>query len=261
MNPSYENILVESPRADLTRIIVNRPQKLNSLNRATLVDVASCLDALPTGVRVLVLTGAGEKAFVAGADIAEMSTLSANEATAFSRLGHEVFARLESLDAVVIAEVNGYALGGGCEMMLACDFAIAAENAKIGQPEVQLGVTAGFGGTTRLLRRIGVARARQMLYTGEPVSANEAKSIGLVNEVVPATELRARVDAIAQKILSSGPLAVRASKRAVNLAAETDLSTANVYEQHAFGLCFATDDLREGMKAFLEKRRPVWTGK
>lgn len=261
MTTSYDNILFEESAPGLARIIVQRPQKLNSLNRATLIDVANCLSALPQSVRVLVLTGAGDKAFIAGADIGEMSTLSPIEAGRFSKLGHEVLAKLESLDAVVIAEVNGYALGGGCEVMLACDFAIASENAKIGQPEVALGVTAGFGGTTRLLRRVGVPRARQLLYTGEPVSAAEAKSLGLVNEVVPKEQLRARVDAIAQKILSSGPSAVRATKRAINLAAETDLATANAYEQHTFALCFATAELKEGMAAFLEKRKPSWPEK
>src|SRR5262249_41501982 len=145
-------------------------------------------------VRVVVITGAGAKSFVAGADIAEMSGYSSAEAGAFSRSGHEVFSRIESMDQVVIAEVNGYALGGGCELLLACDLATAAENARPGKPEVSLGVTAGLGGTTRLVRRVGIARARQLLFTGEQIAAVDARALGLVNEVVPSAELRSRVD-------------------------------------------------------------------
>jgi enoyl-CoA hydratase len=162
---------------------------------------------------------------------------------------------------VVIAEVNGYALGGGCELLLACDFAIASENAKLGQPEVSLGVTPGFGGTTRLVRRVGLARARQLLCTGEQVSSADARALGLVNEVVPQNELRARVDWIAEKIIKNGPVAVRLAKRAANVAAETDLATANAFEQQIFAQCFSTEDQKEGMRAFLEKRKPTWTGR
>ena len=261
MTASYANLILETPSPAVARVTVNRPAKMNCLDRATLAELDACLSALPSGVRVVVLTGAGPKAFIAGADIAEMSGLSVGEAHAFSQLGHAVLSKLEVMDAVVIAEVNGYALGGGCEVMLACDFAIASDNARIGQPEVALGVTPGFGGTTRLLRRVGAARARQMLYSGEPVTAAQAVELGLVNEVVAPSELRARVDAIAAKILSNGPLAVAATKRAVRIAAETDLATANAYEQQAFAMSFATADLREGMKAFLEKRPPEWRGR
>jgi enoyl-CoA hydratase len=260
MTPSYANIVFETPSPAIARLTINRPDKMNSLNRATLHEVDSCLASLPPSIRVLVLTGAGPKAFIAGADISEMSRFSVAEAYEFSRLGHSALAKLEESHAVVIAEVNGYALGGGCEAMLACDFAIAADHARIGQPEVALGVTAGFGGTTRLLRRVGAAHARQLLYSGEQLTAAQAKEIGLVNEVVAAGELRARVDAIAAKILANGPLAVAATKRAVRIAAETDLATANAYEQQTFAMSFATEDLREGMKAFVEKRRPTWRG-
>lgn len=261
MTASYEYIRYETISPAYARLTVNRPQKMNCLSRGLLREVANCLDSLADSVRVLAITGAGEKAFIAGADIAEMASYTVLEAKAFSQLGHEVLARFEKLDVVVIAEVNGYALGGGCETMLACDFAIAAENAKIGQPEVALGITAGFGGTTRLVRRVGAARARQILYTGEAMSAADAKAIGLVNEVVPQAALRARVDAIAEKILKNGPQAVIASKRSLAIAEETDLATANAFEQQVFALGFATEDQKEGMRAFVEKRAAIWQGR
>lgn len=258
---TFENLLVEQPVPGLARITINRPKVLNALNRATLGELGRCIDGLSAETRVVVVTGAGEKSFVAGADIAEMRAYGPPEAEAFSRLGHEVLAKLEDGDRVVIAEVNGFALGGGCELMLACDFAIAAENAKLGQPEVSLGVTAGFGGTTRLTRRVGAARARQLLYTGDVIVAKDALAMGLVNEVVPAAELRARVDAIVAKILSQSPLAVVRSKRSINVAAEVDLASANVFERQIFGLCFSSADQKEGMSAFVEKRKPAWTGR
>ncbi|MCC7381568.1 MAG: enoyl-CoA hydratase/isomerase family protein [Deltaproteobacteria bacterium] len=257
---SEELILVETS-GPVARLTIQRPKALNAINRAVLLELERALTSVAESARVVVLTGSGEKAFVAGADIGEMAAFSATEARAFSALGHRVLRRLEELEAVTIAEVNGFALGGGCELMLACDFAIASENARLGQPEVKLGVTAGFGGTTRLLRRIGRARAVQLLVTGEQIDAAEAARIGLVNEVVPREHLRPRVDAIAKAVVANGPLAVSATKRAVRLAAEIDLATANAYEQEIFGMCFATDDQKEGMKAFLEKRPASWTAK
>jgi len=254
-----ENLILET-NGGVTRVAINRPKALNALDRATLLELDRALEALDPKTRVLILTGSGEKAFVAGADIASMAKLEPNEAAAFSRLGHRIGDRLAGLDAITIAEVNGFALGGGCELMLACDFAIAADHAKLGQPEVALGVTAGFGGTTRLVRRVGLARALQLLATGARISAAEALAMGLVNEVVPQAELRARVDAIAAAIVANAPLAVAASKRAARLAAETDLGTANAHEQQVFGMCFATKDQKEGMAAFLEKRKAAWTG-
>lgn len=256
---SYENLLLET-QDGITRITVNRPKALNALNRATLVELDRALQDLPSGTRVLVLTGAGEKSFVAGADITEMSAMSATEANAFSALGHRALSRIEALTVPVIAEVNGYALGGGCELMLACDFAIASDNARFGQPEVGLGVTPGFGGTTRLVRRIGEARARQLLFTGEQVSATDAQSMGLVNQVVPAAGLRDRVTELAQKIVKNAPLAVAYAKRLAIAAKETDLSTANLLEQQVFGLCFATEDQKEGMRAFVTREQPTWRG-
>lgn len=252
--PVLENTSFATPFPEFGRLTIDRPKKMNALNRTTLREIAAILDALPREVRVLSITGAGEKAFIAGADIAEMIDFSVKEAREFSELGHAVLGRLEAMSAVVIAEVNGYALGGGCETLLACDFAIAAENAKIGQPEVGLGITAGFGGTTRLLRRVGAARARQLLYSGEAISAAAAASIGLVNEVVPFAALRDRVDAIARSILKNGPDAVIATKRAVKLAEDTDLGSANAFEQQVFAAGFASEEHREGMRAFLDKR-------
>lgn len=256
---SFETLTVDTQGA-VTRLTLNRPKQLNAINRQMLLELGRALDALPAATRVLVLTGGGEKAFVAGADIAEMAALGPAEAAEFSRLGHELGARLERLDVPVIAEVNGFALGGGCELMLACDFAIASATAKFGQPEVKLGVTAGFGGTTRLVRRVGRAMATQLLCTGETIDAERARAIGLVNEVVEKDGLRARVDELAGLIVANAPLAVAASKRSVVHGAETDLAAANRYEQLVFGMCFASADQKEGMKAFVEKRKAAWTG-
>lgn len=253
------NLLVESI-GPITRITINREKALNALNSATLNELALALDGLAASTRVVVITGAGAKSFIAGADISEMADFNPINAEAFARRGHQVLARLEAVEAVTIAEVNGFALGGGCELMLACDFAIAGDNAKLGQPEVGLGVTPGFGGTTRLVRRVGLARAKQMVVTGGLLNAEQALAWGLVNEVVPAAELRARVEGIAAKIAKNAPQAVMRAKRAVAVAAETDLETANRFEQQTFALCFATADQKEGMAAFVEKRKPEWSG-
>ncbi len=257
---TYENIMVEGGEG-VVRIIINRPKVLNALNRATVVELGDAIDRLDRDVRVVLLTGSGDRAFVAGADISEMMSLSAEDAAAFSRVGHDVFQKLEALDAPVIAEVNGYALGGGCELMLACDFAIASETARFGQPEVGLGVTPGFGGTVRLARRIGNGRARQLLFTGDQLSADEALRYGLVNEVVAPLELRARGDALAARIVKNAPRAVALAKRSGRRAEESDFATACLFEQQIFGLCFSTKDQKEGMGAFLEKRSPHWLGK
>lgn len=256
---TYENLLVEQT-PEVTRITLNRPKALNAINRALLNELLAALRSVPAGTRVVVLSGAGDRAFAAGADISEMQSLTPAEAESFSRCGHEIGQLIESLDAIVIAEVNGFALGGGCELMLACDFAIASDTAKLGQPEVKLGVTPGFGGTTRLVRCVGLARALQLISTGETIDAGEALRIGLVNVVVPKEQLRGRVDAMTQLICANAPRAVTLAKRAVRIAAETSLASANVFEQEIFGMCFATADQKEGMKAFREKRKAVWTG-
>lgn len=259
---NYENILVESNEA-VARITINRPKVLNALNNETMAELGEAFAALEKDgkTRVAVITGAGEKSFVAGADISQMAALSATDAAHFARLGHKTLARMEASDIVVIAQVNGYALGGGCELMLACDFAIASDNARFGQPEVGLGVIPGFGGTVRLSRRIGAARARQLLVTGEQLKADAAAAIGLVNEVVPADQLASRVDALAAKIVKNAPLAVAWAKRSARLAEEAEISTANRYEQELFGMCFATEDQKEGMQAFLDKRAAAWKGR
>jgi enoyl-CoA hydratase len=260
-SPSFENLLIESTRPELVRIVINRPKALNALNQAVLRELETAIDALDPAVRVVVITGAGEKAFIAGADIAEMASFTSMEAERFARQGHALLERFARIDPVVIAEVNGFALGGGCELMLACDFAIASDNAKLGQPEVSLGVTPGFGGTTRLSRRVGLPRAIQVLVSGEQLTADAARAIGLVNEVVPQAELRARVDAIADRIIKNAPVAVKLAKRSAHAGAEADLATANALEAEIFALCFATADQKEGMRAFLEKRKATWGGK
>jgi enoyl-CoA hydratase len=257
---SYENLAVASHNG-VTRITIDRPKVLNALNRATLASLDRALSDLPEGTRVVVLTGAGEKSFVAGADIAEMAELPAPLAAQYAGEGQRILARLGELAVPVIAQVNGYALGGGLELVLACDFAIASDNARFGLPEVGLGVIPGFGGTIRLARKIGPAAARQLLYTGAQLKAEEALRAGLVNEVVPLAELTGRVDAIAAQIAKNAPLAVASAKRSARHAEETDLGTALAVESQLFGLCFATADQKEGMRAFLDKRPAQWTGK
>ncbi|MBI2373466.1 MAG: enoyl-CoA hydratase/isomerase family protein [Deltaproteobacteria bacterium] len=253
-----ETLRVET-RGAVVRLTLDREKVLNALSSAVLAELGRAIDAHAQNARVLVLTGAG-RAFVAGADISEMAELDPFAASRFSRLGHEVLGKLERLSAITIAEINGFALGGGLELALACDFAIASEKAKLGQPEVGLGVTPGFGGTTRLTRRVGRARAIQMLATAETIGAAEALRIGLVNEVHAPEALRARVDELADKIASNAPIAVALAKRSVHHGADLDLAAANAYEQEVFGLCFSTKDQKEGMRAFLAKTKPNWAG-
>ena len=254
----YENIRVETSSTGVTRVVIDRPKVLNALNVPTLRELRAAVDALDESTRVLVIAGGGEKAFVAGADIAAMSTFTPMEARAFSRYGHDLFLDIERLPQPTIAEVQGYALGGGCELMLACDFAIASDKARIGLPEVTIGVLPGFGGTIRLARRAGAGAARQMMYTGKPIGATEAHRLGLVNEVVAPEQLRSRVDDIAASIVQNAPRAIALAKQAARIGEETDLGSAAVHEQEVFALCFSTADQREGMTAFLEKRKPTW---
>jgi enoyl-CoA hydratase len=204
----------------------------------------------------LIVTGAGDKAFVAGADIAAMSAMSPDEAAAFARLGQATFAALEALRMPVIAAVNGFALGGGCELALACDFIYASDKAKLGQPEVKLGILPGFGGTQRLARRVGLGMARELIYSGRMIGPEEALRIGLVNAVVPRRELVDRVLEVAKTIASVGPGAVAAAKRVMNEGVDRPLRDAIELEAIAFGKCFELHDQREGMGAFLEKREP-----
>ena len=222
---AYQSLLL-THEDGVARIVVNRPDKLNALNRAVLTELARAVGEVsrPAGPRVAILTGAGEKAFVAGADIAEMSAMSVAEGKAFADAGHAVCRAIEEAPCPFIAQVDGFALGGGTELALACDFIYASDRARFGQPEVALGLMPGFGGTQRLARRVGAGRARELIYTGDPIAAAEAYRIGLVNAVVAAAELDARVRDVARRIASRAPLAVAASKRVLLRGLETDLA-------------------------------------
>ena len=259
---AFQNILLEQPEPGIHLLTLNRPKALNALNSVTLDELAHAIAqvAADESARVLLVTGAGDKAFVAGADIAEMQNFTPEQGEAFSARGSRAFAKLEALAIPVIALVNGYALGGGCELALACDWIIASERAAFGQPEVNLGVSAGFGGTQRLPRKIGSARAMELLVTGRQVKADEALAIGLVNQVVPAAEIMRKGLEIARLIASKGPLAVRYTKEAVMRGADMDLTEALALESSLFGRCCTTQDQKEGMRAFLEKRPAKFQG-
>lgn len=258
----YQNLLLEQPEPGIYLLTVNRPQALNALNAATLKELAQAAAqvAADAAARVLLVTGAGDKAFVAGADISEMRQLTADQARAFSEKGMQVMHALETLPVPVIALVQGYALGGGCELAMACDWIMASERAVFGQPEVNLGIPPGFGGTQRLARLVGRARALELITTARQVKADEALAIGLVNQVVPAAELRNSGLVIARTIAAKGPVAVRLAKQAVQRGQDLDLANACAYETAVFALAFATADQREGMRAFLEKRAAQFNG-
>ena len=248
----------------LATITLNRPDKLNAINAelmSALGDAVLGLDRDAPEVRACILTGAGDKAFAAGADIAAMSELSSADARKFAELGHRVGAAIEQARFPVIGAVNGFALGGGCELALTCDFLYASDKAKFGQPEVNLGVMPGFGGTQRLARRVGISRARELCFTGDVIDANEALRIGLVNAVVPHAELMTKARETATKIASKGPLAVAQCKRTILRGEDVALATANELEAQAFATLFGSTDQREGMKAFLEKRKATFTGR
>jgi len=259
---AFTNILLEQPEAGIYLLTVNRPKALNALNAATLDEIAAAVTtvAKDSAARVLLLTGAGEKAFVAGADITEMQHATIEQARGISERGMQVMHALEALPVPAIALVNGYALGGGCELALACDWILAAENAAFGQPEVNLGIPPGFGGTQRLPRRIGAARALELLTTARQVKAAEAVAIGLVNHVFPAAELKAKGLEMARSIAARGPAAVRLVKQAVQRGANLDLYAACDLETDLFARAFGTRDCKEGMDAFLEKRPPCFKG-
>jgi enoyl-CoA hydratase len=258
---AYENVLWEVEEGVGT-VTFNRPKVLNAVNAKTFEELSEVLRLVEgdPGVRALVLTGAGEKAFVAGADIAAMSQMSALESRRFAEGAHAVLERLEALPIPTIAAVNGYALGGGCEITLACDLVYASDRARFGQPEVNLGLIPGFGGTQRLARRVGVMRALELVLTGDPVDAAGAKAMGLVLDVVPADGLLAHARAQARKIASRGPVAVAVAKRVLRRGAEPDLATGNELERQAFAALFGGHDAKEGMRAFLEKRPASWKG-
>jgi enoyl-CoA hydratase len=257
---AYENILVarEGPVATLT---VNRPRSLNALNGKTLREMTQAVRELADQSRAIILTGAGDKAFVAGADIAEMAPMTPWSAREFSELGHVLTALLEDIPCATIAAVNGFALGGGLELAVACDMIYASENAKLGLPEVTLGVTPGFGGTQRLVRLVGKLRAKEIIFTGDMVDAQTAARIGLVNAVVPQAELIPHCKKVAGKIAERGPLAIARAKRLVERGYDMPLRAANRQEAESFALLFDTQDRAEGMKAFLEKRPARFVGK
>lgn len=250
------HILFEK-KGNIAIAAIHRPKALNALNSEVLSDLNTLAEVVSADpeIRVLIITGSGEKAFVAGADIGEMSTLSKAEGEAFGKKGNDVFRRLETLPIPVIAAVNGYALGGGCELAMACDIRICAETAVFGQPETGLGITPGFGGTQRLARLVGPGMAKQLIYSARSIKADEALRIGLVNAVYPAEELLPAAEKLAETIAKNAPIAVRACKKAINEGLEVPMDEAIVIEEKLFGSCFETEDQKEGMGAFLEKRK------
>src|SRR5213594_1529695 len=259
---TLENVLYEKKGA-IAYVTLNRPKVLNALNRRTWEDLRTAFaDARDdAAVRGVILTGAGDKAFIAGADINELARVTAIESEEASTFGQAVLDLIENLGKPVIAAVNGFALGGGCETAMACTMRIAAEHAKFGQPEVKLGVLPGAGGTQRLPRLVGKGRALQLILTGEIISAQEAWRIGLVNEVVPAANLISRAEAILKQIFSNAPVAIRYSLEAVTKGLETSLDEGLALEASFFGLCAGTEDKKEGTSAFLEKRAPQFRGR
>jgi enoyl-CoA hydratase len=263
---AYKNIRLEF-EDDIAVLTIAREAQLNALNTETLHEMEQALHSItvPRGdrppPRALIVTGAGEKAFVAGADIAEMAQMTPAQAREFTGLGHLVFGMLESLQLPTIAAVNGYALGGGCELALSCDLLYASERAKLGLPEVNLGVIPGFGGTQRLTRLVGRQRAKELVFTGEPLDAMRAKEVGLVLDVLPPARLMEHVRAVAHRIAAKAPLAIAQAKRVIEWGADSDLRAGNELERQAFSLLFGTEDQKEGMKAFLEKRPARFAGK
>ena len=254
-NMRYENLLVEKEN-NICTIRINRPYALNALNQQTYIEIYEIFKELEkdNDTDIIILTGQG-KSFVAGADIKFMKDLNSYEGKVFGELGKKAFSAVENIDKVVIAAINGYALGGGCELALSCDIRIASENAKLGQPEVTLGITPGSGGTQRLPRIVGMAKAKELIFTGEMIDANEAYKIGLVNKVVKQEDLMDEAYNMANKILKNGQHAVKYSKEAINKGCQVDIDTGLSIESSLFGLCFATNDQKEGMSAFVQKRK------
>lgn len=258
---AYENIIFETQEGIAT-ITFNRPKALNALNGALLAELDLALDEIEKDedIRVLLLTGAGEKSFVAGADITELARFNPLQAKQFSKGGQKIINRLQALAIPVIAAVNGFALGGGSEIALACDFIYAAETATFGLPEITLGIIPGFGGTQRLPRLIGTNMAKELIFTGKMVPAPQAKEIGLVNQIFPAEELMPAVTKTAKAIASKGKVSLRAAKQAVNSGIGVDLATGLEIEVDAFTICMTSQDAKEGTSAFIEKRKAKFTG-
>ena len=258
---AYKNIIFKEEKGIAT-ITFNRPEVLNALNEASLQEFSNALDAVASDedIRVLVLTGAGEKSFVAGADITEFLRFNVLKAKIFAETGHGLINKLQELPIPVIAAVNGYALGGGCEIVIGCDFIYAAENAMFGLPEINLGIIPGFGGTQRLPRLIGKNMAKEMIFTGKMISAAEAHAVGWVNTVCPQDELMAEVMKTATIIASKGKASLRAAKQAINSGMDVDLKTGCRIEIDAFAICLSSPDAKEGTLAFLEKRKANFKG-
>ena len=259
---NYQTLLFEVKEA-VAYVTINRPDKLNALNAQAKSELREAFEQCRTNdaISVVILTGAGEKAFVAGTDIRELTALNPETGKEFSEGGQSVFNLIENLGKPVIAAVNGYALGGGMELALACHIRIAGENAKFGQPEVNLGIIPGYGGTQRLARLVGKGRGMELILTGDQIDAQEALRIGLVNKVVPLPDLISTARAMAQKIASKGQIAVRMALKAVNMTHETNLTDGQALEASLFGLCCGTEDFKEGTKAFLEKRKAEFKNK
>lgn len=258
---NYENILFEV-KDGVGVLTFNRPKSLNALNPKTIEEVADVVGRVKKdqSIRVLLLTGAGEKAFVAGADISEFQKMNPLEARQFAERGQEIFFQLEQLAIPVIAVVNGFALGGGCEIAMSCDFIYASDKAKFGQPEINLGIIPGFGGTQRLARLVGRAKAKELCMTAEMIDAQQAKDLGLVVKVLPAAQLMEETMKVANALAAKGPVALRAIKHVIDRGCDGDLKSGCALEAESFGVCFASQDAKEGVAAFLEKRKPNFQG-
>ena len=257
----YETLQYDKRNA-IGYVKINRPDKLNAMNRKVMEELVDCFQSLQTDdeVRVVILTGSGEKAFVAGADINELALLDALTGREKALIGQRAFNLIENLGKPVIAAINGFAVGGGCELAMACTLRIASETARLGQPEVKIGLLPGYGGSQRLPRLVGKGRALEMILTGEPITAAEAHRIGLVNQVVPAAELLTAAEKLAQKIVANAPLAIKFALEAVNHGLEMSAAEGQFLEATLFGLCCSTTDMKEGTRAFLEKRPAKFTG-
>jgi enoyl-CoA hydratase len=261
MSKTYETLLLEK-RGAVALVTVNRPDKLNALNIKTREEGAALLAelAVDDSVRVVVFTGAGDKSFIAGADIAEFAGRTPNQQRSVM-LGHSLFTAFDNFPKPVIAMINGFCLGGGCELALACDLRIASDKARLGQPEINLGIIPGGGGTQRLTRLVGEGKAMELILTGDMINAQTAYEIGLVNMVVPHEELTDKTMALAARIAEKSPIALRMAKESVRIASRSNLDEGLRREIDLFALCFASEDKEEGVKAFLEKRKPVFTGR
>lgn len=249
------NIIFEKEN-HIAIVTINRPKALNALNSETLKELNQTVDEIinDDDIYVVLITGSGEKAFVAGADITEMKDLNVIQGRKFSMLGNNIFRKLETMEKPVIAVLNGFTLGGGCELAMACDMRIASTKAKFGQPEVGLGITPGFGGTQRLSRLVGMGIAKELIFTGKIIDSNEAYRIGLVNKVVEPEKLMEEAKNLANIIASNAPIAIKLCKSAINRGMQMDMDTAIMYEAEVFGECYSTEDQKEGMEAFIEKR-------